>query len=122
MNWSVADQENKDVDEVPDYGEAEGDELPWKEPNVGVEPMIVSVVINIVDVVYKDLMGDGPTNEADANDGEDNSERAQDIFPEEFGVLRVHFLAGGTNGEHGWGFETGNRLQIFGVEEREIKV
>lgn len=64
-------------------------------------------------------MGDGPTDEADANDGENNGERAQDVFPEEFGVLRVYFPAGGTDGEHDWGFETGNRFEFFDLMRRD---
>lgn len=63
-------------------------------------------------------MGDGPTDEADADDGEDNSERAQDVFPEKFGVLRVHFLAGGTDGEHDWGVEMGNGFEFLTQRDR----
>ena len=48
-------------------------------------------------------MGEGPADEADADDGEDDGEGAEDVFPEELGVVGVHFLAGGMDGEHGWG-------------------
>ena len=46
-------------------------------------------------------MGEGPADEAGAGEGEDDGEGAQDVFPEEFRVVGVHFLAGAADGEHG---------------------
>ncbi len=45
-------------------------------------------------------MGQGPTDEADADDGEDDGEGAQNVFPENFRVMGVEFLTGRTDSKH----------------------
>ena len=75
MDWSVADQEDEYVGDVPDCGEAEGDEFPGEERDVVVvEPVVI--VVDVVDVVWDDSVGEGPADEADADDGEDDGEGA----------------------------------------------
>ena len=124
MDGFVADQQHEDVGDVPDDGEAEGDEFPGEKPDVGVVvPVVVGVVGDVVDVVWGDeLVAQGPADEADADDGEDDGDGAQDVLPEKFGVVGVHFLAGGTEGEHDWGLEKDIRFESFRYErdtERE---
>lgn len=120
VDRSVAGQEDEDVGRVPHDGEAEGDEFPGEEPDVvAVGPVVVGVVVAVVDVVWEgDLVGQGPADEADADDGEDDCEGAQDQFPEELGVVGVHLLAGGTDGEHGWRVEKELRIE----EKEEMKL
>ena len=55
MDGFVADQEDEDVGDVPDYGEAEGDEFPGEGQEVAVVgPVVVGVVEVSVDVVWED--------------------------------------------------------------------
>ncbi len=112
VDGAVAGQEHEYVGDVPDDGEAEADDLPGEEPEVVVVGGVVVGVSEIgVDVVDDgDLVGEGPADEADADDGENDAEGAEDVFPEEFWVVGVHLLAGGTDGEHDWG--TGDGIMI----------
>ena len=105
VDGAAAGQEHDDVGRVPGDGEAEGDEFPGQEPVFDVGgPLVVGVVVAVVDVAREDeLVGEGPAEEADGGDGEDDGEGAEDEFPEEFGVVGVHVLAGGTGFGHGWG-------------------
>lgn len=124
---SVAAQEHEDVGAVPHRGEAEGDEFPGQEPDVvAVGPVVVGVVVVVVDVVREDdLVGQRPADEADADEGEDDGQGPQAVFPEKCGVVGVHFPARGTDGEHD--FEDpgkGELLQFeffFGVVENEMR-
>ena len=76
-----------------------------------------------VDVVWEDdLIGQGPADEADADDGEDDDEEAQHVFPEECGVMGVHLLAGGADDEHDWGHEKEAGFGSFGMEEQREKM
>ena len=102
VDRSVAAQEDEDVGRVPQGGEAEGDEFPGEEGDVlAVGPgVVVGVVEGVVGGVCEGgLVGEGPADEGDAGYREDDSEGAEDVLPEECGVVGVHLLAGGTHGE-----------------------
>ena len=112
MDWTVAEQEHEDIGDVPDDGEAEGDEFPGEEPEVAVIRIVIVVevevvIVVVVDVVWgDDSVGQRIANETDANEGENDGEGAQNVFPEELGVIGVHFLTRRTDGEqHDWRIE-----------------
>ena len=118
VDWFGAD-EDEDVGRVPDDGEGKGDEFPGEAPDVAVVgPVVVGVAVDVAR--GDDLVGQGPTDEADADEGEGNGEGAQDVFPKEFGVVGVEFLTGGTYGKHDWGIDKDTRLILFNLRGKDI--
>lgn len=58
VDWAVAEEEDEYVGEIPEDGEAEGDEFPREEPDVAVEgPVVEGEVGVVVDVVRDRLVG-----------------------------------------------------------------
>ena len=109
VDGSVAEHEDEDVGHVPEHGEAARDEFPREEPEVvivvGPVVVVVGEVVVVGDVGWEetDLVGQRPADEADGDEGEDDGEGAQDAFPEKGRVVGVHFPAGGSDCQHGFG-------------------
>ena len=88
---SIAREEDDDVDDVPDDGEAEGDDHPGEENGEGgVE--VISIALEVVEVVFVvvvAVVSDGcrPGYGADGYGGEEDSEDAEEEFPKVGGVV-----------------------------------
>lgn len=109
MDRSLAVQEHEDISDVPQYRKPQRDELPGQ---VIVVPVVGPGVVYVAVVGggggrEEGRVREGPPDEAGAREGEDDGQGAEDVFPEEGGVVGVDLLAGAEGGEHGWG-----RLQM----------
>ena len=98
MDRSLAVQEHDDVGDVPKHGEPQRDELPGQVIVVAaVGPGVVHVAV-VGRGREEGRVREGPPDEARAGEGEDDGEGAQDVFPEEGGVVGVDLLAGAEGG------------------------
>ena len=87
MDPFIAREEDDDVDDIPDGGQAEGDDHPGEENGEGgVEVIFIAlevveaVVVGIVVAVVPD--GAGPGYGAYGYSGEEDGEDAEEEFPE----------------------------------------
>ena len=92
MYPSIAREEDDNIDDIPDYGEAKRDNHPGKENREGgIEVLsialevIEAVVVGVVVAVIAD--GAGPSYSAYSYSSEDDSEDAEEEFPEVGGVV-----------------------------------
>ena len=108
MHRPLAVQEHEDIGDVPQHGEPQRDELPGQVVVVAVVgPGVVRVHVAVVARGREEgRVREGPAEEAGARESEDDGEGAQDVFPEEGGVVGVDLLAGAEGGGHdglvGW--------------------
>ena len=94
MYPSIAREEDDDVDDIPDDGEAERDEHPWEEHCISIIEIVGSNVVFFVFGVggWVAVIWDGcygPGYGADCYSGEEDGEDTEEEFPDVGGVVGV---------------------------------